>query len=248
VVGLRGPMGVWSKAAVLLCLALVAIVRPGSARGEEASRPSASRSRKPASAGSAVSGAQKTEREDRADPEGSSGGKDADEPLRRIAGNMHMEVLARDLRFTPSNAQRLKRIAARYFKATRARLVVTGGTRSPLRQAQLVYEKLKHGDDILALYENKGAATELRNAYREAVAKGWKRKATIRAIRALIDAQIARGVYISKHLRSGAVDVRSWNMEGAKEKALREAVKQEPGASLMDERNGPEPHFHLNLR
>jgi hypothetical protein len=37
-------------------------------------------------------------------------------------------------------------------------------------------------------------------------------------------------------------------MEGAKEKALREAVKQEPGASLMDERNGPEPHFHLNLR
>ncbi len=175
----------------------------------------------------------------------SSAGKD--EPLEKIAGNMYMEVLARDLRLTDSNAQKLKRIAARYFKATKSRLVVTGGTRPPARQAQLMYDKLVHGDDVLAIYENKAAAMEVRNAYRDAVAKKLKRKATIRALKEVIEAQMARSVYVSKHLRSGAVDVRSWNMKGKLEKALRDAVKQEPGVTMMDERDGAEPHFHLNL-
>lgn len=176
------------------------------------------------------------------------GGKDAaPEPLQKVAGTNHMEVLARDLRLTDTNAKRLERIATRYHKATKKRLVVTGGTRTPQRQAQLMFDKLKRGDDVVALYENKAAATELRNAYRDAVARGEKRKGTIRAMREVIDAQIGRGTYVSKHLKSGAVDVRSWNMDGALEKALREAVKQEPGVTLMDERDGPEPHFHMNL-
>lgn len=176
-----------------------------------------------------------------------AGGKDTPEALHKVAGNMHMEVLARDLRLTDTNEERLKRIAARYYKATKKRLVVTGGTRPPQRQAQLVYDKLKHGDDIIAIYENKAAALELRNVYREAAAKGLGRKATIKAMSDVIDAQIARGVYVSKHLKSGAVDVRSWDMEGNLEKALREAVKQEAGVTLMDERKGAEPHFHLNM-
>jgi len=181
-------------------------------------------------------------------PEGGAdaNGKNPDS-VRKVAGNMHMEVLARDLRLTDANADKLKHIAARYWKATHKRLVVTGGTRTPQRQAQLVYDKLKHGDDIIALYENKAAATELRNAYRDAVAKGTKRKGTIKVMREVIEAQIARGIHVSKHLKSGAVDVRSWDMDGELEKALREAVKQEPGVTLMDERKGPEPHFHLNL-
>jgi hypothetical protein len=265
--GLRGRAGAWGRAAVLLGLALA---WPGSARGEDTGGASASQAAEKASARAETpekapaeapekaraktpeKARAKAPEKPRAEPEGrasasASASKAADEPLQRVAGNMYMEVKARDLRLSPSNTQRLKRIAARYFKATRKRLVVTGGTRSPLRQAQLVYDKLKHGDDIVALYEHRAAAIELRAAYRDALARGLKRKATIRAIREAIDAQIARGIYISRHLRSGAVDVRSWNMEGALEKALREAVKQEPGASLMDERDGAEPHFHLNL-
>ncbi|MDI1445435.1 hypothetical protein [Polyangium sp. 6x1] len=175
-------------------------------------------------------------------------GKDATpEPLQKVAGTNHMEVLARDLRLTDTNAKRLDRIATRYHKATKKRLVVTGGTRTPQRQAQLMFDKLKRGDDVVALYENKAAATEVRNAYRDAAGRGEKRKGTIRAMREVIEAQIGRGTYVSKHLKSGAVDVRSWAMDGALEKALREAVKQEPGVTLMDERDGPEPHFHLNL-
>ena len=63
---------------------------------------------------------------------------------------MHMEVLARDLRLSATNAGRLKRIAAHYYKTTRKRLVVTGGTRTPARQAQLIYEKIAHGDVYVA--------------------------------------------------------------------------------------------------
>lgn len=170
-----------------------------------------------------------------------------DEPLRKVKGTMHMEIKARDLRLTEANAKRLERIASRYYKATKKRLVVTGGSRTPVRQAQLMYDKLVHGDDIVALYENKAAATEVRNAYRDAVAKRSKRKATIRALREVIEAQMTRGVYVSKHLKANAVDVRSWNVKGNLEQALKEAVKAEAGVTMMDERDGAEPHFHLNL-
>ena len=170
-----------------------------------------------------------------------------DEPLRKVKGTMHMEILARDLRLTEANTKRLERIASRYFKATKSRLVVTGGSRTPVRQAQLMYDKLVHGDDIVSLYENKGAATEVRNAYREAVAKRLKRKATIKAMREVIEGQMTRNVFVSKHLKANAVDVRSWNMKGRLEQALKEAVKSEAGVTMMDERDGAEPHFHLNL-
>jgi hypothetical protein len=170
-----------------------------------------------------------------------------DEPLRQVKATMHMEILARDLRLTDANAERLERISARYYKATKTRLVVTGGSRPPVRQAQLMYDKLVHGDDIVTIYENKAAAVEVRNAYRDAVAKRLTRKATIRAIREVIEAQMARSVYVSKHLKANAVDVRSWNMKGKLETALRDAVKAEAGVTMMDERDGAEPHFHLNL-
>ncbi len=170
-----------------------------------------------------------------------------DEPLRKVKGTMHMEILARDLRLTDANSKRLEQIASRYFKATKSRLVVTGGSRTPVRQAQLMYDKLAHGDDIVALYENKGAATEVRNAYRDAVAKRLKRKATIRAMREVIEGQMSRNVFVSKHLKANAVDVRSWNMKGRLEQALKDAVKAEAGVTMMDERDGAEPHFHLNL-
>jgi hypothetical protein len=184
---------------------------------------------------------------DASESAGERGAREGDRALRRVAGTLHMEVLARDLRLTDANAERLKRIATRYYKATRERLVVTGGTRTPQRQARLMYDKLKHGDDIVAQYENKQAAAEIRKVYREGVAGRLSRARLLRAIKGVIEAQMARGVFVSKHLQSGAVDVRSWNMEGEREEALREAVKQEPGVTLLDERSGPEPHFHLNL-
>jgi hypothetical protein len=182
-------------------------------------------------------------------PRADRAGTDAASPagLRRVRSGRHVEVLARDLRLVDTSRERLERIAERYFRATRRRLVVTGGTRTPLRQAELMFEKLRHGEDLLALYENKQAATEIRDAYRDGLQRGAPRKAQIRALREHIEAQIGRGIHVSRHLKSGAADVRSRDMTPAREQAFRAAVAEEAGVLLIDERASAEPHLHLSL-
>jgi hypothetical protein len=125
--------------------------------------------------------------------------------------------------------------------------VVTGGTRTPERQAELMLEKLAHGDDLVALYENKAAVTEIRNIYRESAGTRQPKKQLIRAMRDAIVAQMDKGIYISRHLKAGAADVRSRDFKAAQEAAFRAAVADEPGVVLVDERSGAEPHLHLGL-
>lgn len=189
---------------------------------------------------------------DRACKRGDGGDAESNKPaeekgVRRVRSGPHIEVVARDLRLTDIARERLERIAARYHKATGRRLVVTGGTRTPQRQAELMLEKLAHREDIVALYENKQAATEVKNAYTDGKARGLRKKGLIRAIAEVIEGQIARGVYVSKHLKSGAADVRSRDMTPPREEAFRAAVKEEPGVVLLDERQSAEPHLHLSL-
>ena len=155
--------------------------------------------------------------------------------------------MARDLRLDDTAGERLSRIAQRYFTATRRRLVVTGGTRTPERQAELMLEKLAHGDDIVALYENKAAATEIRAIYLESAGVRQPKKQLIRAMRDVITAQIDKGIYVSRHLKAGAADVRSRDLKAPHEAAFRAAVADEPGVVLIDERDSAEPHLHLGL-
>lgn len=168
-------------------------------------------------------------------------------PVRKIRSGPHLEVVARDLRLDDTAGERLERIAQRYFTATRRRLVVTGGTRTPERQAELMLNKLAHGDDIVALYENKAAATEIRAVYRESIGVRQPKKQLIRALRDVITAQMDRGIYVSRHLKAGAADVRSRDLKAPQEAAFRAAVADEPGVILIDERGGAEPHLHLGL-
>ncbi len=67
----------------------------------------------------------------------------------------------------------------------------------------------------MALYEHRAAATEIQNAYRAASAQGQPKKRVQKAVTDIIRAQIARGIYVSKHLQSNAVDVRSWGHDRA---------------------------------
>ncbi len=167
--------------------------------------------------------------------------------LHRIRGGAHIEVHARDLRLADTQRDRLMRIAERYFKVTKRKLVITGGSRSAQRQAELMIAKLKKGEDFAKLYENRGAAVEISKLYKEGVAKRLSEKALIESLRKKIEAQMAAGNYVSKHLKAGAADVRSRDLKPADEKALRAAVAAEPGVSLVDERQSAEPHFHLGL-
>lgn len=171
----------------------------------------------------------------------------ADEDIRAMRSNRHIEVVAKDLRLSKAARERLARIAERYAKATGKKLVVTGGTRTPARQAKLMIDKLRHGEDIVALYENKVAARAIRDAYLEGKDKKLSDKALVRTVRKVIEAQMARGVFISQHLQSGAADVRSRDMAPADVIAFKAAVKAEPGVLLVDERETAAPHFHLGL-
>jgi hypothetical protein len=157
-----------------------------------------------------------------------------------------LDVQTGNLRLTEAARGRLERIAARFHKVTKRRLVITGGSRTPTRQAELMHEKLDHGDNLLALYE-KGLATEIQAAYREGVKRHFTKPKQIVAIREVIVAQIKRGLYVSRHLQAGAADVRSINMTPARVQAFRAAVAAEPGVTLLDERDAAEQHFHLSL-
>lgn len=168
-------------------------------------------------------------------------------PVKKIHSGLHLEVVARDLRLDDTSRERLERIAQRYFEATRRRLVVTGGTRTAERQAELMLEKLAHGEDIVALYENKAAVTEIRNVYRDKASVRQPKKQLIHAMRDVILAQMSKGIYVSRHLKAGAADVRSRDLKAPQEAAFRRAVADEPGVILLDERASAEPHLHLGL-
>ena len=168
--------------------------------------------------------------------------------VKKIHSGPHLEVVARDLRLDDTSRERLDRIAQRYFEATRRRLVVTGGTRTPERQAELMLEKLAHGEDIVALYENKAAVTEIRDVYRDSAGVRQPKRQLIHAMRDLITAQMHRGIYVSRHLKAGAADVRSRDLKAPQEAAFRRAVADEPGVILIDERASAEPHLHLGLQ
>ena len=67
----------------------------------------------------------------------------------------------------------------------------------------------------------------------------------VAAMQAALRAQIERGVYLSAHLRAGAVDVRNTIMTAAERRAFRAAVQEVDGIRLLEEQHPP--HFHLQI-
>jgi hypothetical protein len=168
----------------------------------------------------------------------------ADEP-KKVRSSKELHVKAKDLKLNDSRTNTLRRIAEFYFARTHVALIATGGTRTPGRQAELMYAKFKHGDDVKVLYENKSALAEIQRVYEQG--KHKPKGKVVREIREVIEDQITRGVYISRHLQFGAVDIRSRGMSTTQESAFRAAVAKESHVILLDERTSPEPHFHLSL-
>ena len=141
---------------------------------------------------------------------------------------------------------RVERLAARYFRETGTRIVVTSGARNATSQAEAMYAKMRAGGSILREYRRSSAALAIHKAY----VRGRKAKKPadeiVAAMAAKIRGQIARGVYISKHLVSGAVDVRSRNLTRSQKRSLIRAARAEPRVSILEERHPP--HFHVTFR
>lgn len=63
-------------------------------------------------------------------------------------------------------------------------------------------------------------------------------------MKAVIDTQISKMIYISKHLKTGAVDVRSKNMTVAEKAHFKSAAT---GIAIKIILETTPPHFHLSL-
>ena len=139
------------------------------------------------------------------------------------------------------------RLAAAYYEQTRMRLVVTSGARTPETQADAMLTKLRLGENLLGLYTNQAAAREITDAYIAGVKAGHDGPTIRAAIAAAIKAQVAAGVYISRHLNEGAVDLRTRDLEPAAKDVLREIIAASPDVRLPALEETRPPHYHVEL-
>ena len=142
-------------------------------------------------------------------------------------------------------ADKVDAIDEGYFRRTGKHVTVTSGTRDAARQAKAMYKMLRVGGDPMQLYRNKEAAREIKQAYERARAAGKAPDDVVASMYEVLRGQITRGVYISAHLRAGAVDVRSRDMSSSDKKAFVAAVNEAKGVTLLEE-SAP-PHWHLQI-
>lgn len=154
-------------------------------------------------------------------------------------------VLLPGVTLAPAVEEKVAEIAEVYFQRTGKELAVTSGTRDPARQAEAMHDLFQHGADVLGLYRDKAAAREIKRAYDEGVAADLPADARIEAIEQVIRAQMERGVFISAHLREGAVDIRSRDMTPADKRAFLEGVEEVGGVFALEESRPP--HYHLQV-
>jgi hypothetical protein len=168
------------------------------------------------------------------------------EPIVALEASRALSIEARSLRLVRPAAERLLRIAERYHQKTGQRLVVTGGDRTPKRQARVMLDKLESGEDLVKLYARKDLVREILAARERAVRERLGRDAILRRMAEVIARQVEAGQFISHHLAFRAADVRSRGLTPAQEAALR-AVARAEGITVVDERESVAPCFHLGL-
>lgn len=139
--------------------------------------------------------------------------------------------------------KKVKKIADAYFKLTKKDIVITSGTRSAQSQATAMYGKTSGGDK-LTVYKDQVSAKEVLNTY-DAGVKAKKSKAEIIAdIKDTLDEQAKKGKYISKHLKKGAVDVRSRDMTASDKTNFKKAALGTASGVILET---VPPHFHLQF-
>lgn len=143
-----------------------------------------------------------------------------------------------------ASRERVGRIADEYFRRTGNNLRVTDGTRTAHDQARQIYNKIQLNDT--GIYRDQTSIAEIRRAYDAGVRAGKSRAQIINDMSAVIQGQVDRGVYISRHLRAGAVDVSVRGMTAADERDFRASVAAASAGTEVLRETRP-PHFHLQF-
>jgi peptidoglycan hydrolase-like protein with peptidoglycan-binding domain len=128
-------------------------------------------------------------------------------------------------------------LADRYFERTGGNLHITSGYRPPARQASAMYDLIANNGTtyVRNLYANKTAVDEILTAYRN---NSLSRTDAVAAMTRAISGQTGRGVYISDHLQSRAIDFRTSANFGVLSEIVREM-----GGSILNEGD----HYHVEL-
>ena len=147
-------------------------------------------------------------------------------------------TVASGILMTTSLQEKVANLANHYFAITGNGLIITSGYRPPDRQSKAMFNKLvTEGEtSVRDLYKNKALIDEILNVYRQN--KG-NPPVAVAEIQKTIERQMKRGMFISNHLLSNAIDVRKGTTNLS---SLRTAVSQ-VGGRVVVEGN----HYHIEL-
>ena len=115
---------------------------------------------------------------------------------------------------------------------------MTGGARTPARQAEVMYDKFRTGD--LSTYTG-SSGIEIQGIYDRGTAAGQTRQETLQNMTATIQAQKDAGHPVSRHLDDRALDFRSKYMTDPERAALQDAIRRNSGIPLVE---GKPRHTH----
>ncbi|MEO6717454.1 MAG: hypothetical protein ABIM50_09440 [Novosphingobium sp.] len=122
-------------------------------------------------------------------------------------------------------------------QATGHGIHVTSGRRNAVRQAAAMYDN--YFNNRVPNYLNKAAEAEVRTAYHQALRSGVSRDHAITEMANVLSRQVGNGIFLSLHMRSGAIDIRT-----PPANVLR-AIRNHPSVqSATVEKN----HIHIQFR
>lgn len=160
-------------------------------------------------------------------------------------GETHYTLKNDSIRLSDRAREMMGSIADEYHRRTGRDLVITDGSRTPREQAERMYAGLANGT-AESLYTNREALAEIRTAF-DAARRAGKSRSEINAdVARVIQSQVGRNVYISRHLRGGAVDIRrngEGGMNAEQRRVFREVVREITGDPPLDEGD----HYHLQF-
>jgi hypothetical protein len=163
----------------------------------------------------------------------------------RSDGSPHRFLQLPDVVLAGPVADRMDEIDDAYFRRTGKHLTVTSGTRDAVQQAKAMYKMMHLGGDPVRLYRNKEAAREIKRAYDQARAAKKSPDQVVSEVHSVIQKQLAKGIYISAHLRAGAVDVRSRDLNRTEKKHFAASAADVKDVQMLEEFTPP--HFHLQI-
>jgi SpoU rRNA methylase family enzyme len=143
----------------------------------------------------------------------------------------------------PAVEKKVNEIADAFFNLTKKKIVITDGSRTAAQQAVQVFNKILAHD--LTIYLNHKAANEIKAAFDLTRSAGKSKAETLKAMTAVLESQMKRKVFISRHLTGRAFDVRNQDMTAKQQGIFKQVAQSVGGVTVLQE--GKPPHFHIQL-